>query len=553
MVVTNLPQGRRASFTASPPTPTRSITSLASHASSKWPHTPDNELGPSFAEISGPLYADDYAASSSYPSHHHHSSSINNNNDADLTIVQLQSPPAWQASSAIPTIPSPKLKSSNVGATEPTQQQQHWMMMTQIRDGVVVVKRSDPAADANASSANANANNVNNAMGAAVSDERRRRPSSVARSFSLDNILSPVPSVPGSPIGKMSVGGSTPPRAVTVDGDDVDDVDMDVEMEDVSPPPPTTTTTATTATPPPTTAIATTTATATDAATDTAISVQPEDIRIPFVATPEREMSVSSERPLQPRSRRRSKAMKIVESDEETEGEREREREKGKEKEKAKPVRWRQMARKTAREGNMLYSPAENKWIYSPLYSHPKLTIKIRPLISPSSSASASAASRFSASSLGIRKSSLSSVTVAEVSEEKERKEGQGQGRLFGKDESFSFGVGKLTSASAPVPGLIPNTANSTSPPASTSASEVPLTPSEQQELSLSLSDATSLPPLIPGKARKRKAPPARKGWKGWVEVEVDESQSQRPVKGFSLDDLPLGERRTRSGKQFDG
>lgn len=50
---------------------------------------------------------------------------------------------------------------------------------------------------------------------------------------------------------------------------------------------------------------------------------------------------------------------------------------------------------------------------------------------------------------------------------------------------------------------------------------------------------------------RERK-PPVRKGWKGWVEVEVDVPQSATLI---HVDvSLPIiGERRTRSGKSFDG
>ncbi|KAF8531145.1 hypothetical protein JB92DRAFT_250293 [Gautieria morchelliformis] len=51
--------------------------------------------------------------------------------------------------------------------------------------------------------------------------------------------------------------------------------------------------------------------------------------------------------------------------------------------------------------------------------------------------------------------------------------------------------------------------------------------------------------------SKKRKRAASKKGWKGWVEVEVDEGRV--PPKQFSLDILPPGERRTRSGRQFDG
>lgn len=47
------------------------------------------------------------------------------------------------------------------------------------------------------------------------------------------------------------------------------------------------------------------------------------------------------------------------------------------------------------------------------------------------------------------------------------------------------------------------------------------------------------------------KRPTTKKGWKGWVEVEVDEIPV--PGKAFNPQALPPGERRTRSGKQFDG
>jgi len=47
------------------------------------------------------------------------------------------------------------------------------------------------------------------------------------------------------------------------------------------------------------------------------------------------------------------------------------------------------------------------------------------------------------------------------------------------------------------------------------------------------------------------KRPAAKKGWKGWVEVEVDDIPI--PEKAFNPQALPAGERRTRSGKQFDG
>lgn len=199
------------------------------------------------------------------------------------------------------------------------------------------------------------------------------------------------------------------------------------------------------------------------------VNAENDDVRIPFVATPEREMSVASDHPLQPRSRRRSRAMKIVESDEETEGEKE------------KRV-------KKAGEG------LEKK--------HPpsRLTIKIRPL-------AFSTASKSSASTSVAKTFSGSAATTAEIN--------------------------RQNSSSAPAP---------TSPPAT---ADVPQGTTGREP------STDVLPPLIPGKARKRKAPPARKGWKGWVEVEVDESH--RPVKGLNLDDLPLGERRTRSGKQFDG
>jgi hypothetical protein len=51
--------------------------------------------------------------------------------------------------------------------------------------------------------------------------------------------------------------------------------------------------------------------------------------------------------------------------------------------------------------------------------------------------------------------------------------------------------------------------------------------------------------------SKKRKRAAAKKGWKGWIEVEVDEDSV--PSKQFKLDILPPGERRTRSGRQFDG
>ncbi|KAF8578974.1 hypothetical protein K439DRAFT_1663445 [Ramaria rubella] len=51
--------------------------------------------------------------------------------------------------------------------------------------------------------------------------------------------------------------------------------------------------------------------------------------------------------------------------------------------------------------------------------------------------------------------------------------------------------------------------------------------------------------------SRGRKRPAAKKGWKGWVEVEIEGDRI--PPKHFSLDILPPGERRTRSGRNFDG
>ena len=63
---------------------------------------------------------------------------------------------------------------------------------------------------------------------------------------------------------------------------------------------------------------------------------------------------------------------------------------------------------------------------------------------------------------------------------------------------------------------------------------------------------APSATPALTSSAapKKRKRAAARKGWKGW-EVEVDEEVVA--PKQFSMPILPSGERRTRSGKQFDG
>ncbi|KAF8524387.1 hypothetical protein BU17DRAFT_84992 [Hysterangium stoloniferum] len=65
----------------------------------------------------------------------------------------------------------------------------------------------------------------------------------------------------------------------------------------------------------------------------------------------------------------------------------------------------------------------------------------------------------------------------------------------------------------------------------------------------LPFADRTPSPVVRKGIPKKKRAA-VKKGWKGWVEVEVDESH--RPAKQFSLDTLPSRERRTRSGKQFD-
>lgn len=68
-----------------------------------------------------------------------------------------------------------------------------------------------------------------------------------------------------------------------------------------------------------------------------------------------------------------------------------------------------------------------------------------------------------------------------------------------------------------------------------------------------SVSKSTASPSASVGGSvsKKRKRVPVKRGWKGWIEVEVDEEHV--PPKQFSLDILPPGERRTRSGKQFDG
>jgi len=61
------------------------------------------------------------------------------------------------------------------------------------------------------------------------------------------------------------------------------------------------------------------------------------------------------------------------------------------------------------------------------------------------------------------------------------------------------------------------------------------------------LQDQSITSSKVPG--RKRLA--AKKGWKGWIEVDVDDVPP--PPKQFKLELLPPGERKTRSGKQFDG
>ncbi|GJJ15057.1 hypothetical protein Clacol_009332 [Clathrus columnatus] len=374
---------QRASMTASPPTPTRSIASLTSHTSSKWPHTPDNEAGPSFPEI--PESYSDYTTS------YHHLAEADN---TGVTIIQPQSPPSsppptmWQQG---PSVASTSKPPSVTGTPQ-------WMM-TQVRHEKLPESSS-------------------------------HQPTPRSRSFSLDNILSPLlptrNSLPPTPL----IAAAVAPPAV--------DADVSIAMEVDTP------------------------------------SARAEDIRIPLVATPEREMSVASDHlPPKSRSRRRSRAVKVVESDEETEGERER-------------------VKRPRESGNGDHRKSM------------KLKIRIGPL--NTSISTSTTTPPMAAAGVVVSAAAPTPTTEMEASSSKE------------ENPSFISMASGTTTISQTTPESL---------------------------------QIDALPPLIPGKARKRKAPPAKKGWKGWVEVEVDEGQ--RPPKGFSLDDLPVGERRTRSGKQFDG
>lgn len=94
-------------------------------------------------------------------------------------------------------------------------------------------------------------------------------------------------------------------------------------------------------------------------------------------------------------------------------------------------------------------------------------------------------------------------------------------------------------------PGSTPGPSSSSS--TSRTSSKRPRTPDDDEDLLDSIpEDREPTPPPPPKKRRTA----ARKGWKGWAEVEGSPEPSERLI---SLDIPPvLQERRTRSGKNFD-
>ncbi|KXN91563.1 hypothetical protein AN958_00419 [Leucoagaricus sp. SymC.cos] len=97
------------------------------------------------------------------------------------------------------------------------------------------------------------------------------------------------------------------------------------------------------------------------------------------------------------------------------------------------------------------------------------------------------------------------------------------------------------------LPSNSPTPGPSMSVSTSRTSSKRPRTPDDFQDLTEVIShDATTPPPLPPRQRKKRIA--HKKGWKGWIEGELQPSD-----KLINLDSAPvLQERRTRSGKNFD-
>lgn len=98
-----------------------------------------------------------------------------------------------------------------------------------------------------------------------------------------------------------------------------------------------------------------------------------------------------------------------------------------------------------------------------------------------------------------------------------------------------------------PMPSSQPSTPDrSMSSATSATSSKRPRTPSDGDDMT-DRGNSASPPPDMPRPPRKKRQA-ARKGWKGWVEGSPPPSE-----KLINLDVVPvLGERRTRSGKNFD-
>ncbi|EIW78373.1 hypothetical protein CONPUDRAFT_83804 [Coniophora puteana RWD-64-598 SS2] len=96
-----------------------------------------------------------------------------------------------------------------------------------------------------------------------------------------------------------------------------------------------------------------------------------------------------------------------------------------------------------------------------------------------------------------------------------------------------------------PMPSSPQSTPGPSSPGGtSRTSSKRPHTPDDDEDLNSSF-----MASLLPRQRKKRYA--ARKGWKGWVEVDEDETPTSDKL--IKLDSVSvLKERRTRSGKSFD-